>query len=189
MSEASFQSNLQKIELGSVEIGRQQTLDSLLPGIGPDPVRSTLNAAGFKSTPDLESWFGWHNGSSASTIGVAQILPGYYQLSVDEAVATAATFREFPGWNGAWLPLLADGGGYFYLVDQSVGPDGPVREFMHDQAEYPIQYSSLATFVATVAEAYEQRVFTNHPDGYLEAEDVVFERIAAEKNPGIEWWL
>jgi hypothetical protein len=189
VSEPSFQGNLRRIELGSVEIGRQQTVDSLLPGIGADQVRAALRAAAFESTSDLESWFAWHNGSSGATIGLAQILPGYYPLSVDEAVATAATFRELPGWDPAWLPLLADGGGYFYVVDQSIRPDGLMREFMHDQAECPIQYSSLANFVATVAEAYELRVFTNHPDGFIEAENAVFDRIAAEKNPGIEWWL
>lgn len=39
----------------------------------------------------------------------------------------AKTFRELPGWELPWLPLLSDGGGYFYVEDQAEGPNGPIR--------------------------------------------------------------
>lgn len=182
------EADLRAIEAGSLSLNRQETLSALLPGLPPEQVRAELATAGFASSSGLESWYGWHNGSNGSTIGVSQIVPGYYPLSLEESVGTNAVFRQHPGWETRWLPLLADGGGYFYVLDQSLNLPWPIRRFRYDQSDHPVEYLSLERFLATVAAGYRERAFTAHPDGHLAVDTVTYDRIAAELNPGVDWW-
>lgn len=66
-----------------------------------------------------------------------------------------AEYRAFisePRWSPGWLPVFANGGGDFYGVD--LGPEGvvAVRHFWFDEAEHPIEFSSLSAIMATLAQ-------------------------------------
>lgn len=180
--------DLATIEEGLERLGRQSTIDALLPGIAAVEVREVLGDEGFKSHPILEAWFSWHNGTSDLIIDTSQIFVGYYPLSLEEAMHTAKTYRDLNGWDATWLPLLADGGGYFYLEDQSPAGSGAIRCYRCDQASHPIEYRSLETFISSIAEGYRQKAFCVHPDGYLSPNIPIYERIAARLNPGVAWW-
>jgi hypothetical protein len=51
-----------------------------------------------------------------------------------------------------------------------------------------VEYSSFETFLSSLAEGYRRGAFYNHPDGYIGIDDEVYDRIAASKNPDVEWW-
>lgn len=88
-----------------------------------------------------------------------------------------------------WVPLLANGGGDFLVEDQALGSPRPIREFLLDESDAPVEYLDLASFVATVADAFRQNAFTTI-DGYLKFDRAsdAYARIAADRNPGVAWW-
>jgi hypothetical protein len=181
-------SDLEAIEKGLRQLGRATTVDALLPGLPVSKVRLALEDSGFRSSTPLETWFGWHNGTAESTIGVLQIFPGFYPLSLEEALHTSKTFRGLPGWISTWLPLLGDGGGFFYVEDQSGPGTSPIRCYRYDQVDHPIEYNSLESMSASIAEGYREGAFFEHPLGYLATKTGIFDAIAARLNPGVAWW-
>ena len=63
-----------------------------------------------------------------------------------------------------------------------------MRHFWIDESEHPIEFSSLGTMLATLAQAFERGIFFVDPSGYLEMDDLVFGELAAELNPDLGWW-
>jgi hypothetical protein len=89
-----------------------------------------------------------------------------------------------------WLPVFANGGGDFYVVDFSSGSDleHPVVGFMLDEAEHPIEYESLPAMIATIAECFEEGAFFVDDRGYLEVDDGRHVEIARRNNPRLAIW-
>lgn len=135
--------------------------------------------------------YGWRNGTA--TAGVAAVddihlFPGFYLLSLEDALANYRAFAADPRWTVGWLPLFANGGGDFYIVDLSQPAAAPVRHFRIDESEHPIEFGSVQSLVATLAAAFERGIFFVDSSGYLEMDDLVFAGVAAELNPDIAWW-
>lgn len=91
-------------------------------------------------------------------------------------------------WTVGWLPLFANGGGDFYVLDLSQPSEGPVRHFRIEESEHPIEFGSVQALSATFAAAFDRGVFFIDPSGFLEMDDIVFAGAAAELNPNISWW-
>ena len=182
--------HLAGIENGLRRLGRERTISLMHAGIPAAEVDAALYSVGLASSDQLRAWFAWHNGTDGGTLGELAILPGYHQSSLGEVVASYRAFQDDPRWRRGWIPLLADGGGDFLVLDQSVGEEPwPVREFVIDEAEAPVEYVDVEAFAATVADAYAAGLFTDQP-GYLSiagrADD--YARLAAGRNPGVAWW-
>jgi hypothetical protein len=77
---------------------------------------------------------------------------------------------------------------YFYVVDLGPTGAGAVRHFWIDEAEHPVEYSSLGAMMATLAQGYERGIFSVDPDGYLEMDDLVFGGLTSELNPDVAYW-
>lgn len=183
--------DLNAIEAGLTGLGRG-VVQLLLPGLAGKVIESRMAERQLPVSPDLRTLYGWRNGSNAGT-GVAlndlHLVPGFYLLSLDDALANYDAFADDPRWDPSWLPVLANGGGDFLVLDHSRGgANSPVRHFRIEQSDHPIEYESLAEMVATFKRAFDQRVFYVHADGYLEMDDTAYAVLAASLNPNIAWW-
>jgi len=138
----------------------------------------------------MDALYGWKDGTQ--TVGVKlddiQIFPGFYLLSLEDAIANYRAFVADSRWSPGWLPLFANGGGDFYLVDLGGEPSGLVRHFRIDEPEHPVEFLSLPDMTSTLAAAFEQGVIFVDLNGYLEMHDLRFASLAAELNPGVPWW-
>lgn len=179
------------IELALSRLGREALLQSLQGGLSPDAVRSKLASAGLRCTPELEALYGWRNGTashSPASLDDIQLFPGFHLLSLEDAVSNYRAFVVDDRWTTGWLPVFANGGGDFYVVDLSPTGGGVVRHFWIDEAEHPIEFSSLSAMMVTLAQGFERGVFYVDPNGYLEMDDMVFGTLAMELNPDVAYW-
>ena len=168
-------SALEKIENHLVRLGREALLSSLQPGLHLTEVKRQLAGSGLRSL-ELESLYSWRNGSATDKIAVLDdlhIMPGFYLLSLEDALENYRVFVADARWTVGWLPILENGGGDFYAVDTSVkvGPQ-PVYAFRIEQGHHPIEFNSIADMFGTFAEAFERGVFFVDVDGYLEMDDL-----------------
>jgi hypothetical protein len=183
--------SLGSIETGLQRLGRQVLLRSLQPGLSAEAVRSALVAVGLASPSALEALYMWRNGTSTSggvTLDDIHFFPGFYLLSIEDAVANYRAFANDSRWTPGWLPIFANGGGDFYVLDLSSPSNKPVRHFRIEETEHPIEFNSLGALLATLATAFERGMFFVDPNGYMEMNDLVFNGLAAELNPDVEWW-
>ena len=183
--------SLATIDAALQRLDRPTLLRALQPGVAGSEVRASLGSVGLPAPSALEELYGWRDGTS--TAGVASVddihlVPGFYLLSLEDAIANYRAFAADPRWEAGWLPIFANGGGDFYVVDLSSPGESPMRHFRIDEAEHPIEFSSLGAMLATVAHGFERGTFFVDPDGYLEMDDLAFGALAAELNPDVEWW-
>lgn len=181
--------------LGSIEaslrhLERDVLLQSLQAGLSADVVRSSLGAIGLTSTVEVEALYMWKNGTSTLNVTLDDIhlFPGFYMLSIEDAITNYRAFVGDPRWRKGWLPLFANGGGDFYVVDLGSASAGQVRHFRIDESEHPVEFGSLGAMLTTLAAAFARSIFFVDSSGYLEMDDLVFGELAAELNNDVEWW-
>lgn len=181
---------LSRIETGLERLERSALLAALRPGLSPDEVGRLLKAAGLPIEAPVEDLYAWRDGTQTTgvTLDDIQVIPGFYLLSLEDAIANYRAFVADSRWTRGWLPLFANGGGDFYLVDLGGQPSGLVRHFRIEEVEHPVEFRSLQDMTNTLAAAFERGVFFVDPDGYLEMDDLRFASLAAELNPGVAWW-
>jgi hypothetical protein len=139
----------------------------------------------------LEALYGWKNGISiacSAVLGDIYFFPGFYLLSIEDAVVNYQAFVTDARWTVGWLPLFADGGGDFYVLDLGWPGGGGVRHFWIDESEHPIEFRSLQALFVTLAAGFDRGIFFVNPRGYLDMDDLVFGGLAAELNPDVDWW-
>jgi len=179
------------IETALRNLGRDALMTSLRSGLSADAVRSKLDSAGLPTTLELETLYGWRNGAASDTaasLDDIHLFPGFYLLSLEDALTNYRAFVGDQRWASGWLPVLANGGGDFYVVDLGQAAAGAVRHFRIDEAEHPIEFSSLSAMTATVAQGFERGIFSVDPSGYLEMDDLVFGDLATAMNPDVTYW-
>lgn len=177
--------HLATIEDAVQRLGRQVLLRSLRAGLPSEAVQVELGVVGLVGPPELEVLYGWRDGTSTEHVVLddVHLLPGFYLLSVADAVATYQAFASDSRWRTGWLPVFANGGGDFYVLDLGALGSSPVRHFRIDESEHPIEFSSLVSMLVALAQAFEQGVFFVDPSGYLEMDDLDFGRLALALNP------
>ncbi len=173
-----------------VSLQRLVLLRLLQPGLDAHRVRSLLHGSGLPSTEDLEFLYAWRDGTKAdgATLGEIYLFPGFYFLSLEDALLNYQAFSADPRWSPGWLPVLADGGGDFYAVDLRSEPSGRVRHFRIDEVEHPVEFASLRDLFETVAAGFERGLLFVDESGHFEMDDLAFGDLAAEINPNIPWW-
>ena len=182
-----------RTSLGAVEATLQRLRPNLplQPGLSSHEIEAQLAAHRLPAYPDLVSLYEWRNGTDTSTglvLDELQLVPGFYLLSLNDALVDYDAFIKSQRWNASWLPVLANGGGDFLVVDLSKGRAAAIRHFRIEQSEHPIEYNSLRDMIATFAAAYERGVFHVDSHGYLEMDDEAYALLAAGLNPKVPWW-
>ncbi len=183
--------SLASIEAALQRLGRHALLRSLQAGLSAESVRSSLSAVGLVSASELEALYVWRNGTSTAvglTLDDIHFFPGFYLLSIEDAIANYRAFVTDSRWGPGWLPIFANGGGDFYVLDLGSISTRPVRHFRIEESEHPVEFTSLGAMLATLAAAFEQGIFFVDPNGCLEMDDLVFGELAAELNHDVDWW-
>lgn len=181
--------SLSMIERAIRNLGRTKVLQLLQPGVSEDRVRASLGSIGLRSTEEIEAVYEWHDGIADTDAAVGQITlwPAFYFTSLEETVANYQAFVD-PRWTPGWLPMFANGGGNFYVVDLSAPGDAPVRHFRIDEEEHPVEFLSLTAMFATLEEAFRRGYFSVTAEGVFRKDYPAFGKLAAEMNPDVEWW-
>lgn len=99
-----------------------------------------------------------------------QFFPGYYWMSLDEALEIYDALVIDDRWNRGWFPVFASGGGDFYAVicDESSRDFGSVVGFILGETDHLVEFENLTTFLNTIEQSFSERAFFV-ADGYLEA--------------------
>jgi cell wall assembly regulator SMI1 len=181
---------LTRITRGLERLDRRVLLGELQAGLHEADIRAKLAGAALLPVEQLLELYAWRNGTrnSGASLDDVQIFPGFYLLSLDDALANYRAFVADDRWAMGWLPLFANGGGDFYVLDLSHDSEAPVRHFRIDEREHPVEYHSLGDFINTIAEAFARSVFFVDERGFLEMDDLQFAGLAAELNPEVPWW-
>lgn len=181
---------LARVEQGLTRLGRDELRHRFRAGLRPEEVRSRLASVGIASSPELEALYGWHDGTETSQAVLDDIhmFPGFYLLTLDDALAGYLAFVDDPRWPQGLLPVLANGGGDFYAVDTAGPTTGQVRHFRIDEPEQPVEFSSVSALFATLAAGFDTGVFFVDPAGYLEMNDLDFGAAASRVDPEVSWW-
>lgn len=174
-------------------LGRKVLLARLSPGHSLSHTDGRLAELGLAGSGELTKLYAWRDGTAVSPgvpIDDVHFLPGYYFLSLEDAIANWLAFRDDDRWNPAWLPIFASGGGDFYAVDCSAGDQAvsPVVGFLLDEPEHPVEYESVTAMMATIADCFREGAFFVDRDGCLDMEDEEHAQIAAKHNPGLSIW-
>jgi cell wall assembly regulator SMI1 len=161
-------------------------LESLQPGAGAKTVRDALSGVGLRSSRELEQLYGWHNGTCGDGVPLGDIWmfpTGMYMMSLDEVVADYRTFVGDAQWQRCWLPLFADGGGGFYVLDYGSGTEQRVRLYWNEEEEHLVVFDSIKSMLATFAAAFDRGLIDVHPDGYLDMDLLLLDDLRVAMNP------
>jgi hypothetical protein len=153
-------------------------------------VQEILGEVDLTAPPELVALYGWRDGTSTAGVILDDIhlFPGFYLLSAEDAVTNYQAFLTESRWRTGWLPIFANGGGDFYILDLSSPVVRRVRHFRIEEPEHPIEFNSLNSFLTTLAYAFDRGITYLDPSGYLEMDDLAFGELAAELNPDVGWW-
>lgn len=121
-------------------------------------------------------------------LGSSYLFPGFYLLTIEDALANYAAFVANLRLDSKWLPVRADGGGDFYVIELGGGLAGSVRRFRIDESQHPIQFESLGAMFETIARGFESSVFFVNRNGYLDMDGGEISAVAAALNPLVPWW-
>ena len=204
---------LSQIEASLQGLERDVLAGALRPGLPGEAVRSALGSVGLAvnywateharlsltwssyylpaSGDEMEQLYDWHGGTSTAGIAAVDdihLFPGFYLLSIEDAIANYRAFVTDERWTPGWLPIFANGGGDFYVADLGSAAGSPVRHFRIDEVEHPIEFPSLGAMVSTLAQAFEREIFFVDQHGYLDMDDLIFGSLAAKLNPDVAWW-
>lgn len=183
--------SLARIEEAVQRLHRDVLRRSLQVGLPAGVVQSSLSSVGLSSTLELELLYMWKNGTIANRgvkLDDIYLFPGFYMLTLEDAIANYKAFLADRRWKAGWLPLFANGGGDFYVLDLGSPAVGRVRHFRIEESEHPVEFNSLGAMLVTLATAFERDIFFVDPDGYFEMNDLAFADLAAELNRDVEWW-
>jgi hypothetical protein len=159
MTLADIESRLEQLE-------RRVLLRALRPGLDAERVRSLLLGAGLRSATEVESLYSWRDGTetaSVSELGDIWFFPGFFFLSLEDAIANYRSFLPDRRWMPGWLPIFANGGGDFYLTD--LGEMGVVRHFRLEETEHPIEFLTINDMLITIAAGFDRALFFVDRDG------------------------
>lgn len=183
--------DLNQIEHSLERLRRLTLLGKLSSGLPPSQIREILGGLGLPNNSQLETLFGWRNGTdtrAVSSLDDIHMFPGFYMLSIEDASANYRSFRGDPRWTPGWLPIFANGGGDFYVIDVAGQKAGEMRHFRIDEDDHPVEFESVEAMAATLAAAFDRDIFFVDSNGYLEMNDMAFAAVAAELNPLIAYW-
>jgi len=172
---------------------RRAVVHKLQPGLSPDELAVRESTLPFTLSRELEALYRWRNGTrveEGDLLGEAYFFPGFYLLSLDEAVQTYAERRGSRQWKAHWLPVFADGGGDFYVVPCGTKKIDAteVIGFIHGEPEQTVEYESLAAMMQTIDACYAGGAFFLDDDDELEVDDDKQREIAHHHNPQVEEW-
>jgi len=122
--------------------------------------------------------------NEGDTLDEIQFFPGYYWISLDEALTTYDTLVSDERWNAGWLPIFANGGGDFYSIicDAQSQDFGGVAGFILGESDHLVEFKNLTTLLETIEQSFSEGAFFVS-DGCLEANYAKMRMIAKQVQP------
>ncbi len=170
-----------------------QQLGSVIPsrrrvGLSPEVIQEVMGGLGLKPSVDLTTLYAYCDGTSTlegEKLEEIQFIPGFYWMSLNEALATYRSVSRSAEWQASWLPIFANGGGDFYAVicDQSSSYFGEVVGFVLGETDQVVEFSNVASLFGTVERSFTEGAFFV-ANGMLKADYPRMRAIAREVQPG-----
>lgn len=167
--------------------------ERLQPGLSPQELEAWESRLPFALTSEVESMYRWRNGTRAeegASLEDLYFFPGFYYLSIEEAVQTYREREDAPQWRMGWFPLFANGAGDFYIVPcrRKKLETSEIIGFLHGEPEQTAEYESLASMIQTLEACFREGAFFLDDDDTMEIDDDKQRVIARRLNPTIEEW-
>lgn len=165
----------------------------LQPGLSSVDIRAWEARLPFLLPLELEQLYRWRNGTRVNEgdqLDTVYFFPGFYLLSLEEAVEIFMERRDAPQWREGWFPVFADGGGDFYpaLCSDEKKETAEIIGFIHGEPQQPVEYESLTAMIKTIDACYAEGAFFVSEDNTLEIDDDLHREIAHRFNPEIPEW-
>ena len=165
----------------------------LQPPLKVEVIKEKLSRINIEPSDELIEFYSWRNGTSIKEnplIDDIHFFPGYYILSLEDAIEDYLLFEDHPQWSKDWLPIFANGGGDFYAVDLSLQTkkESPLIDFLLGEPEHDIEFSSITNMFKTILECFKQNAIFRTEEGYLERDTSEYIRIAQKLNSDIDYW-
>lgn len=150
-------------------------------------ISEKLSLCGLQSPPDFAEAYRLCDGTETAegdALDEIQFFPGYYWMSLDEALATYDALTRDGQWNANWLPVFASGGGDFYSVicDPKSRDFGSVVGFILGEDDHMVEFVDITALLKTVERSFSEGAFFV-TDGYLEANYSKMRAIARSIQP------
>lgn len=165
----------------------RKVVDLLQPGLTAQMV--TDRKAPFVLNDDLLLLYTWHNGTRVSQEYILNdhyFIPGYYLMSLDDALDSYHNLIANTNWQKCWFPILTSGGGDYYGVGQE--QQGHVINYIRGYPDHPVKYLNITTMMQTVAQCYECGAYYLDERGFFKVNADAERRIAKKLNPGVKYW-
>lgn len=115
--------------------------------------------------------------------------PGFYLLQFEMALRLHKNFKDDARWNKNWLPIFANGGGDFFVVDCSKKfAESKVIGFMLGYTDHEVEYLSVVKMLETIATCYKKGAYYLTEDLHLEINGKEEAFIANNINPNLSRW-
>ena len=158
---------------------------------GNDPTTALLKED-LQPIESIVDFFQWQNGvddKNGQTIDQLYIFPGYYLISLQEAIEIYRSLVDSQYYGIGLFPILASGGGDYYLIDLRPNSDKPGAIYKLLEGYFPAQvFSNLCNLFITYKKCIAEGIIYIAEKKYLEMDDRQFSRVAAEVNPEITFW-
>jgi cell wall assembly regulator SMI1 len=177
---------LERIVTWHKQHGRK-VVDLLQPGLTAQSI--TAATAGLLLNDEVVQLYMWRNGTRVSQEYVLNdhyFTPGYYLLSLEDALDAYHSLIGNTDWENGCFPILTSGGGDYYGVNHE--QQGRVIHYVRDYPDHPVKYLSLSTMMQTVAECYESGAYSLDDRGFFEVNADAERMIASGLNPGLDYW-
>ena len=165
----------------------RKVVELLHPGLTAHSI--TAATAGLLLNNEVVQLYMWRNGTRVSQEYVLNdhyFIPGYYLLSLEDALDAYDILTGNTDWEYGCLPILTSGGGDYYGVNHE--QQGKVIHYVRDYPDHPVKYLSLSTMMKTVAECYESGAYSLDDRGFFEVNADLERMIASRLNPSVDYW-
>jgi len=152
--------------------------------IDKDQISKMFQKIGLSPPEELIDLYQWRNGTDVkpgTVLDNIHIIPGYYFLSLEDAITCFLSFKDDDRWKPYWFPIFSNGGGDFYALDFSKanGRHAPVVGFLLGEPNQDTEYLSLASMLQTFSECYDKGIVFLTAEGYLVYRDGNYLTVAA----------
>lgn len=165
----------------------RKVVDLLQPGLTAQMV--TAQKVPFVLNADVVLLYTWRNGTRVSQEYILNdhyFTPGYYLMSLDDALDAYNSLIANTDWQKCWFPILTSGGGDYYGVDHA--QQGHVIHYIRGYPYHPVKYLSITTMMQTVSQCYECGAYSLDDNGFFKINTDAERKIARRLNPGLNYW-
>lgn len=147
-----------------------------------------------KLPEELKQFYQWHNGTvneKGYTYNMISFFPGFFFISLNEAIGYYNTFIRDDRWAESWFPVFGNGGGDFFVIKCSKNVElkqAEILGFMLDFDETEVEYLTLTKMLETIYFCYLEGAYYLDENDNLKTNLKKEATIANRMNPNLDRW-